>query len=114
MSAPATSWARAAKVLRVIDGDTVDVAIDLGFHITKTERLRLLGIDAPEMKGATREAGLAAQKFLEVLIGGEAVIVETVRDRTDKYGRYLATLWVEETCVNATMIETGHAVEMSA
>ena len=122
----------AAKPIDVIDGDTVDLLIDLGFGVHVRERCRLYGIDAPEMP---TEAGKAAKAHLESLIGaatGELFVAtrkmtRKPKEKTDKYGRYLAVLYdgyydveadVEETKINAMptsinsrMIYAGHAKE---
>ena len=87
-----------AKLIEVIDGDTVDLLIDLGFGVHVQERCRLYGIDAPEMP---TESGKAAKAHLESLIGaatGELFVAtrkmtRKPKERTDKYGRYLAVLY---------------------
>ena len=87
-----------AKLIDVIDGDTVDLLIDLGFGVHVKERCRLYGIDAPEMP---TEAGKAAKAQLESLLGaatGELFVAtrkmtRKPKERTDKYGRYLAVLY---------------------
>jgi micrococcal nuclease len=86
-----------AKVVRVIDGDTIDFDIDLGFSTWQhTERVRLYGIDAPEVKkyrGVTDEEkalGLALKARLEILMPVDSyVTLRTVRDTKGKFGRYL-------------------------
>ena len=88
----------AAKLIEVIDGDTVDLLIDLGFGVHVQERCRLYGIDAPEMPTAQ---GQAARAYLESLIGAATgdLHVQTIKmtrkpkEKTDKYGRYLAVLY---------------------
>jgi micrococcal nuclease len=88
----------AAKLIEVVDGDTVDLLIDLGFGVHVKERCRLYGIDAPEMP---TEQGQAAKAYLESLIGaatGELFVAtrkmaRKPKERTDKYGRYLAVLY---------------------
>jgi micrococcal nuclease len=104
-----------AVVVRVIDGDTIDVDIDLGFYVwIKKQRIRLLGIDAPEAKGETRPEGLAATKHLKSLIEGESIILRTVKgddggDRDDSFGRWLGTVYHGDIDVNAEMIRSGYA-----
>lgn len=84
------NYVRKAKVVRVVDGDTIDVLVDLGFDITIKERVRLARINAPEMTGAEKTKGALAKAFLvKLLEGREFVIVQTVKDK-EKYGRYLA------------------------
>ena len=83
----------AAKVRRVVDGDTVDLDVDLGFMVTITQRFRLDGINAPEMTGLTREQGKVAKAGLEALLNKASLGVIYV-DSTgkDKYGRWIAKL----------------------
>ena len=87
----------AAKLIEVIDGDTVDLLIDLGFGVHVKERCRLYGIDAAEMP---TEAGKTAKAYLESLIGAAKELYVATRkmtrkpkEKTDKYGRYLAVLY---------------------
>ena len=108
-----------AEVTNVVDGDTVDVDIDLGFSVFVQHRLRLAGIDAPEKRGDTRKAGKEAKKHLEMLIKKlSPVQVMTIRsrsgkDKQGKYGRYLARLVGKDgSDINELMILDGHAVRM--
>lgn len=108
-------YAYRATLVRVVDGDTVDLEMDLGFRITHALRVRLLGIDAPELRGATREAGAAARDALHAMVApaseGGALLVRTHKgDRRDGFGRYLATLFDGEVNINARMVEAGQAV----
>lgn len=106
-----------ATLIRVIDGDTVVVVVDLGFEIAHRITLRLYGINAPEMHGESKDAGQAAKSFLISLMdNAHGLEVETYKDKTGKYGRYLATLWTTRTDsmarenVNSAMLKAGHAV----
>lgn len=107
---------------RVIDGDTVEGYLDLGLHIERKIRLRLLGIDAPERKGATQYKGVMAREHLATLLSkygeakldGQHVLVQTSLDRDDKYGRLLGTLYGCEpggdlVNLNERMVHDGHA-----
>lgn len=107
-----------ATVIRVVDGDTVDVDVSLGFDVFTRNRFRLDGIDSPESYGPkASEAGHAAKQYLSDLLSpGTPVIIQTVKDRKEKYGRYLATLFPLDadgtavaTSVNQTLVATGHA-----
>jgi len=113
-----------AYVNRVIDGDTVDVDIDLGFGvILKDERVRIMGIDTPESR--TRDKvekifGLAAKDRLKELLGKEAILKTQINkdgeDMKGKFGRVLGDFVVEEwegqpQLVTEIMIEEGHAVK---
>jgi micrococcal nuclease len=80
-----------AIVNRVVDGDTIDVTLDLGLEVFKKERLRLLGIDTPEVRTKDleeKEAGLKASKFVSEAIENKAVVIRTYKK--GKFGRYLA------------------------
>jgi micrococcal nuclease len=115
-----------AELIRVVDGDTVDLIIDLGFDTLRKERFRLYGIDAPEMR---TEAGKEAKAWLwEALQPLETIYVQTIQLSTkakrDKYGRFLAVLYnwqwmpaspvqnrLHPSSINAQMIVEGHAKE---
>jgi micrococcal nuclease len=104
-----------AQVLSVYDGDTCRVGIDLGLGIwIRNEKLRLVRINAPEMTGPEKARGEASRDFLRALIDGQKIIVETVKDRRGKYGRYLAEIWIEQggswLNVNDTLVAAGHAI----
>jgi micrococcal nuclease len=86
-----------AKLVRVVDGDTVDAMIDCGFSTFRKERIRLYGIDTPECRTrdkAEKKRGLAAKARLKELIkeGKNEFVVETKIDKKGKYGRLLGTL----------------------
>ena len=117
-----------AQVKAVIDADTIDVLIDLGFGVHTMQRLRLYGIDAPEMK---TEAGKIAKEYVKsVLLGADAsmfVYVRTLKDKKDKYGRKLAVVYFDPVSMlldqdeskiemmassfNLQIVRNGHAVE---
>lgn len=102
----------------IVDGDTIDVVLDLGFHLAYGLRLRLHGIDAPEKRGAEREAGVKATLWLAERIYKKDIKIETFRDKTGKYGRMVAVIYrVVSTTdgksqwanVNVEMVEAGQA-----
>ena len=114
-------YVRRAKIVRLVDGDTVDVDIDLGMAITTRQRLRLFGINTPEVRGPEKESGHAATQHLADLLvefrheGEWDLVVQTYKDKKGKYGRYLADLiGVEEdgnpVNLNERMVADGHAV----
>lgn len=104
-----------AEVTRVVDGDTIDVDIDLGFYTwLKSQRIRMVGIDAPETRGKERPDGLEAKAFLADLIEGKEIIIRTYKgrdggDEKGKWGRWLGRVYINGLDVNQHMIETGHA-----
>ena len=99
------------KINRVIDGDTLDADIDLGFNITLTQRIRLKDIDAAETRTkdlAEKAEGLAAKAWLEKELSREGEwIIETTKE--DKYGRILGTLYLvgDPVTVNERMLNEG-------
>jgi len=101
-----------AKVIRVVDGDTVDALVDLGFSTFKKVRIRMMGINAPESRTRDMEEkakGLAAKIRLEELLEEENFILES--HGVGKFGRCLGTLHVDDVNVNKTLVEEGHAWE---
>lgn len=101
------------EVVKVVDGDTIDIIIDLGFDLTKKERVRLVGIDAPESRTKDleeKELGLEAKEFLERRVSEcENLWVATEKD--GKYGRMLGTIWCGVTNINEEMVSRGYAWE---
>lgn len=105
-----------AEVTKVYDGDTITVNIDLGLkaHLFG-EKIRLNRINTPEIRGAEREAGLVSRDFLRSLILGKKIVIETIKDRKGKYGRYLGEIWIEDDNgeqinVNDLLVEKGFAI----
>lgn len=81
-----------ATLVDVVDGDTMDVTVDLGFQITQTLRLRLNGINTPELKGPTLDAGKKAKAFVSLELGRARTIgIKTYK--IEKYGRYVADVF---------------------
>ena len=106
------------KVLKVVDGDTVDVDIDLGFGIVLTdERVRIMGIDTPESRTSDKVEkvfGLAAKARLKELLDQEAILIthddKNGEDMKGKFGRILGDFRVGGKTVTEILIEEGHAV----
>lgn len=96
-----------ARVLRVLDGDTIDAAIG-----DRVERVRYIGIDAPEIghEGKPGEpGGRVATRLNRRLVGGRAVRLELDVEARDRYGRLLAYVWVGDVMVNAELVRQGWA-----
>ena len=108
-----------AIVTDVYDGDTITVDIDLGLSVwVRGERIRLFGINAPEMRGPEREEGVVSLDFLRSRILGKKVVLRTVpspkgKDKKGKYGRYLATVFYDGVNINNLLVTEGYAKEAS-
>ena len=107
---------RIKKVTNVVDGDTIDVEIDLGFSVSYAQRLSLAGIDTPESRTtdkAEKILGLEAKEYLKSKVkDAKEVIVKTEKpDSSEKYGRILGWVYVDGSTksINEQMIEDGHA-----
>jgi len=99
---------RNAVVMRIIDGDSIEAEIDLGFEKLRTTRIvRLLGINAPEKN--TLEGQAAHQHLIWLLPIGTKIVTQTINKR-DKYGRYLARVYRDRVLINQLMIDDGFAV----
>lgn len=107
---------RVKKVTNVVDGDTIDVDIDLGFSVSFSQRLRLAGIDTPESRTTDKmekALGLEAKEYLKSKVkDAKDVVVKTEKpDSSEKYGRILGWVYVDGSnkSVNEQMIEDGYA-----
>jgi micrococcal nuclease len=104
-----------ANLERVVDGDTIDVVLQLGFDINMKARIRFAGINAPESRTRDpieKEAGLAAKRYVENWCsdGDNQVIVETQLDEKGKFGRILGRILnLDGECLNDEMLALGHA-----
>lgn len=99
-----------AELIRIVDGDTLHLQIDLGLDIHVNTVVRLYGVNAPEMK--TPE-GPPAKRFVEEWFAqyGTAVQIRTYKDKKEKYGRYLATVYSGAETLNRDLLDSNHAVE---
>ena len=111
---------RVTKIKKVLDGDTIDVVIDLGFDLAKTERVRIAGVDTPEKRTRNLEEkalGIDATNWLkdklnETIKGEDELVVRTeLKGGVGKYGRLLGWLYVGDSDIslNEQMIEEGYA-----
>ena len=106
---------RVKRVIKVIDGDTIDVILDMGFDILLKQRVRLFGIDTPESRTRDLEEkkyGLKSKKFLqEKLKNAKRILIKTHKgEETGKFGRILGDIWCDGKSVNLEMCKVGHAV----
>jgi micrococcal nuclease len=107
---------RVKSVLNVVDGDTIDVDIDLGFDISLTKRVRLAGIDTPESRTSDdneKTFGLEAKEVLKkALEHAKVVVIRTeLPDSSEKYGRILGWLYIDgaQESFNKTLVSSGYA-----
>jgi micrococcal nuclease len=109
-------WYR-GSVVKIIDGDTLDIDIDLGFDIWHSIRVRLNGLNAPETRTSSveeKEAGLRSKEFVKTWLDnrGYKVLLHTIKDGTEKYGRILAEVYDSTGYdnLNNDLIKEGFAV----
>ncbi len=113
---------RVTKIDKVLDGDTIDVTIDLGFDLYKKERVRVAGVDTPEKRTRDLEEkalGIDAtnwlkEKLTETIKGDEELLIRTeLKGGVGKYGRLLGWLYIGDATIslNEQMIEEGYAWE---
>ena len=107
---------RVKKLLNVVDGDTIDVDIDLGFDISLMKRVRMAGIDTPESRTSDKfekALGLESKEYLKKHIkDANTIIIKTeLPDSSEKYGRILGWIYIDgqTKSINETMIEDGYA-----
>ena len=108
---------RIKSVIKVIDGDTIDASIDLGFDISLEKRIRLAGIDTPESRTTNvkeKAMGLESKEWIKkTLEGAKDILIKTeLPDSTEKYGRIIGHLFIngQETSLNNQMIAEGYAL----
>ena len=101
-----------AFVRKVYDGDTVTVDIDLGFDVVlKGQKIRLVRINTPEVRGKERPEGLKSRDALRNKIGNKWIKIKTQKDKKGKFGRWLGEIWINDVCVNDWLLQEGLAVE---
>ncbi|WP_211357882.1 MULTISPECIES: thermonuclease family protein [Bizionia] len=98
-----------AKIIAVYDGDTETAVVDLGFLHFQQMKLRLYGIDTPEVRGAEKIEGKKVRDILREMILDKEVEIISYKDKQGKYGRYLATIILEGVDVNLWLVANGHA-----
>ena len=108
---------RIKSITKVVDGDTIDANIDLGFDISLTKRIRLAGIDSPESRTTNlkeKALGLESKEWLKkTLEDAKDILIKTEKpDSTEKYGRIIGHLFIngQETSLNNQMITSGYAL----
>ena len=104
------------KVLHVVDGDTLDLMIDLGFNVHHQIRVRLYGVDTPESRTTNlveKAAGLKSKEFVARWVAKYPyAFIQTLKDKNEKYGRILANMYSDEArtnCLNTELVSSGFA-----
>jgi len=95
-----------AETVRVIDGDTVVMRIDVGFDITVVKKIRLLGVNTPEVRGESRAEGLKAKELVKQWLDCDSVIIRTAK--SDSFGRYLAEIIKDGESLTDYLIQLGY------
>jgi len=104
---------RVKSIVKIIDGDTFDCILDLGFDVLLEARVRMMGIDTPESRTRDEEEkrfGLLAKEWLKKNLHGEILIQTEVDNEKGKFGRILGTVWAEGKNLNESMIQEHMAV----
>jgi len=107
---------RIKQIIKVIDGDTIDADIDLGFDISLSKRIRLAAVDTPESRTSDaneKKYGLESKEWLKHKVeNAQHILIKTeLPDSTEKYGRIIGHLFIndEPTSLNEQMVNSGHA-----
>jgi len=99
-----------AKLIKIIDGDTIDAKIDLGFDVWVKKRIRFLGINAPETRTRDlqeKQEGLKVKSRLEALLDASEGVFTLKSHGVGKYGRVLGEIFINETNINDLLLEEG-------
>ena len=102
------------EIKRIVDGDTVDVVIDLGFDIFYKSRVRLYGIDTPESRTRDKDEkvrGLMSKAYLKEWLDKGDVVIKSHKDKKGKFGRVLGEMYVAGRNINLMMVDDFHAVK---
>ena len=106
-----TDYRYNAIVVSIYDGDTLNVDIDLGFGVwLRNQNVRLYGINTPELKGLTKESGIKSRDRLRELVLNKNIVLETIKDKKEKYGRWLGKIFIDNVVVNEVLVKENLAV----
>lgn len=100
-----------ADIIAVYDGDTCTAIVDLGMRVSVEITIRLYGINTPELRGAQKLDGIKSRDYLRSLILMKSVIIKTYKDKTEKYGRWLAEIFIDGVNINEKLVQEGYAVK---
>ncbi len=112
---PVVNYTYAARLIRVVDGDTAVLDIDLGFQVHYACHVRFMGYNAPELHGPNPEQGAKARDELAMLLSGRTLVIVSNKDFSQTFARYLADVWVIDqtgvTSVASHMTSLGYNVQ---
>lgn len=102
------------EITKIYDGDTITAVVDLGFSVNLKMILRLARINTPEIRGDERPEGLVSRDYLRdrlnrAVASGAAITITTIKDKTGKYGRYIADVFVDGVNINDELVTEGLA-----
>ena len=101
-----------AFVTNVYDGDTITCNINCGFGVElKKQKIRLFGLNAPEVRGDNKENGILSRDRLREKILNKEIMLKTIKDKKGKYGRYLGILFIDNININEWLIENNLAIK---
>jgi micrococcal nuclease len=102
-----------SNILKIVDGDTVDLSLDLGFYVTVVQRIRLDGLDTPEVHSKDMQEKTLAQEAKEFVTKwfeeNKELTIRTKKE--DKYGRILGEIYCQDRCLNKDLVDMGYAWE---
>lgn len=116
MTTPSLYSYRVRSIERVVDGDTFDCILDLGFNVLLAARVRMAGVDTPESRTADAEEkvfGLLSKEWLKNNLHGTVIITTQVEKENEKFGRVLGTVYANGKNLNQAMIQENMAVAYS-
>ncbi len=100
-----------ALVVSVYDGDTITVNIDLGFGIElKKQKIRLYGINTPEVRGESRDLGIISRDYVREKILNKNITLQSIKDKKGKYGRWLGIILIKNVNLNEELISKNLAI----
>ena len=100
-----------ALVVSVYDGDTITVNIDLGFGVElKKQKIRLYGINTPEVRGSSRDLGIISRDYVREKILNKNIMLQSIKDKKGKYGRWLGIVLIDKVNLNKELISKNLAI----
>ena len=100
-----------ATIEKIYDGDTITCTVDCGFGVKLTkQKIRLYGINCPEMRGENKIKGIESRDALREKIMGKNILLKTIKDKKGKYGRYLGIIYLDQENINDWIVTSNYGV----